>query len=443
MSVRPLPIILLALLLAPANARAAEQLLDTITVPANSSTIVQGTYQLKAGTRYVLEVSGTMKSTNTDGGYGHGYDALYCYEEYVVQSTSCADARKDPSNRTLRAHDVHYSTGAAEDWRLPDQFTSTSKPATDTPAVDYDPNHTYVVGFYPPVSGPIKARTYYAYTGGCPGCTNSTTGSFTVKIYGEPPAGTTPAPSPTPAPGASQPPPVACASASQLIARAAACDETCIACKKFGTTALLPVPKPNMPIDVGGVTISPEAKQILFEAGIEDAETQNLIATLIIQAKAQRLRDQFWGCLYIGNLAPDPYQQPWDHSPKNPVKFPAMIQACSKLIAKEAEKEAAGKPVAVASQAGCKMLFFPIYRNRKESRSPMRRKQINSAARRSLDGGCAVQGGKMSFRVGSRRKGVPLYRLTGRKPGARLVRVARKGTPTPAGSKLYVRWRNP
>ena len=57
-------------------AGAAEELLDTITVPANSSTVIQGTYQLKVGTRYVIEVSGTMTSTNTQGGYGAAYDAL-------------------------------------------------------------------------------------------------------------------------------------------------------------------------------------------------------------------------------------------------------------------------------------------------------------------------------------------------------------------------------
>ena len=438
-------------LLAAAPARAAEELLDTITVPANSSTVIQGTYQLKVGTRYVIEVSGTSKSTNTDGGYGHGYDALYCYEEYNIQETSCATARQDPRNRTLRAHDFHLSSGTVEnDWRLADQFLTTSKPYGDQPAVDYDPNHSYTLGFYPPSAGPIKARTYYAATGGCPGCTNSTTGTFTVKVFGQPET-TTPPPSSDPPPSSppsTTPTEPTCASSTMVLARASQalpCGGACAACKKFGTTNVGKAPEPNKPIQVGDVTMDPEARQILFDAGITDAASQQLIAAMILQAKANRLREQFWGCLHIGTLAPDPYQYPGDYSAKNPQKLSAMVVACSKMIADEAAKEAAaGKPIAIASRAAnCKMLFFPIYRNAKERKSAKRRKQIGAAVKKAITGGCAASGGQLSFSLKSKRKGVPLYKITNRKLKASLVRVARKGTPTPDNAKLYTRWSKP
>jgi hypothetical protein len=438
-------LIALAMTLTAASpASAAEELLDTITVPANSPTVIQGKYELKVGTRYVIEVSGTMESTNTQGGYGARYDALYCITTINTESNHCAEARSTPTNRTARASDFHLSSGSVtNDWRLADQFTKTSKPLGDQPAVDYDPNHSYTVGFYPPSAGPIKAQTYYAATGGCPNCTNSTTGTFTVKVFGEPPA---PAPTPTPPPATIQPPANPnCASAAQLLARTSQCgNETCSACRKIGTTSIMKAPDPNKPVDVGGVTIDPEAKQILFDAGITDAKSQQLIAAMILQAKAKQLREQFWGCLHIGTLAPDPFQYPGDYSAKNPQKLSAMAAACAKMISDEADREAAkSKPIALASQAGCKMLFFPIYKSNKERKSAKRRKQIAAAVKKAITGGCAAEAGQLSFQLKSKKKGVPLYKLTNRKLNASLVRVAPKGTPTPPNAKLYTRWRKP
>jgi hypothetical protein len=447
---RPLLVALLAALVLPAPAIAAEELLDTITVPANSSTVIAGKYQLKAGTRYVIEVSGTEDSVNTNGGYGYRYDALYCVSGIGFDHEECEDERRDPHNRTLRASDFQLSSGSlTNDWRLADQFLTTSKPVGGQAAVDYDPNHSYTLGFYPPADGPIKAQTYYAATGGCPNCTNSTTGTFTVKVFGQP--ATTPppnpTPTPTPAPGSGPDEPT-CASAAAVIAHASQsglpCGGTCMACKKFGTTSVGKAPDPNKPVDVGGVTIDPDAREILFEAGITDAKSQQLIAALIVQARANRLRDQFWGCLHIGTLAPDPQQYPGDYSAKNPQKLSAMVVACSKLIADEAGKEAASsKPVAIASQAkGCRLLFFPIY-TKKDRRSAKRRRQIAKAAQRTLDGGCDSSGSALTFRLKSKRKSMPIYKITNRKLSARLARVAPKGTPTPANAKLYVRWRKP
>ena len=80
----------------------------------------------------------------------------------------------------------------------------------------------------------------------------------------------------------------------------------------------------------------------------------------------------------------------------------------------------------VTSQAGCKVRFFPIYKNKKESRSAKRRRQIKSAVKKAISGSCAAKGGQLSFNLKSKRKSVPLYQLTDRKLSARHVRVAPK-----------------
>jgi hypothetical protein len=234
-------------------------------------------------------------------------------------------------------------------------------------------------------------------------------------------------------------------SAAALLAHAAQCgNETCSACRKFGTTSILKAPDPGKPVDVGGVTIDPEARQIFFDAGITDAKSQQLLAAMILQAKARRLRDQFWGCLHIGTLAPDPHQFPGDYSAPNPQKLSAMSVACAKMISDEADAEAAKRPIAVASQAGstCKMLFFPIY-TKKQRRSAKLRNQVKRAVKRTLNGGCATSSTQLSFRLKSKLKNMPIYKLTNRTPTAKLVRVAPKGTPTPPNAKLYTRWSKP
>src|SRR3712207_3541931 len=109
-------------LLAPATAGAAEQLLDTITVEPASTSLAKGTYPLKKGQRYVIEVTGMMDSVNTDGGYGYRYDALYCVSGIGFDHEECEDERRDPKNRTLRNH--NFGIGTAGVWRRIDQFTT-------------------------------------------------------------------------------------------------------------------------------------------------------------------------------------------------------------------------------------------------------------------------------------------------------------------------------
>ena len=172
-------------LLAPATAGAAEQLLETLTVDPDSRSVMSGTVTLKKGTRYVIEVTGTMQSTG-NGGFGYKFDALYCYAGVGFDHEECEDERRDPANQTQRQSNWWLSAGPGEDWRLPDQFTTTSKPVGDTPVVAYDANHAYSMGFYPPADGPIKAVGDYGRFPD-PNEQNTTTGSFTVKVFGEGP----------------------------------------------------------------------------------------------------------------------------------------------------------------------------------------------------------------------------------------------------------------
>ena len=115
--------------------------------------IVQGTYQLKAGTRYVIEVSGTMKSVNTDGGYGHGYDALYCFgnclrrppgisPEDTLRPVSDGDRSRPMASAAARSHSrwlACFASIAAFVSHAPETSTTvvgvTSLPSGSTPSM--------------------------------------------------------------------------------------------------------------------------------------------------------------------------------------------------------------------------------------------------------------------------------------------------------------------
>ena len=307
--------------------------------------MIQGSYQLKAGTRYIIEVSGTMDSTNTNGGYGYRYDALYCVTGVGFDhEEQCEKVRREPANRTYRSSDFKLSSGSVtDDWRLADQFLTNSKPAQDTPAVDYDPNHSYTLGLYPPADGPIKAQTFYAATSGCPSCTNSTTGTFTVKVFGEPPPTTTPPPQP------SSP----CSGLAAFMAQVKPCSFNggCTVCA-FGPNFEKLAPPPGKPVDIG-VKFGPGVKEAFLEAGITDAATQQVIATLIVKARQKRLRDLADGCLVMngGNLASAAVGAISGRLTRsNP-----LVIACSKLIADEAERAgdarvASGRAIAVSAR---------------------------------------------------------------------------------------------
>jgi hypothetical protein len=354
--------------------------------------------RLEAGTTYRLRVSGVVDETFQEGGAPRRQlrDAFYCFAAPVSREVPepCNDSSPVAFDYIRLVINGEVRTLSAVGGAQP-----------------YRADHVYSVSFTPTTTEPLIARAATVTFGG------TATGNYRLEIYRP-----------------------ACASSAAVLAYASQCgNET----RKLGVTSIMQVPKPNKAVDVGGVTIDPAARQILFDAGITDAHAQALIATMIIQARAQRLRDQFYGCLYIGALAPDPHQPIGDNSARNPQKLSAMSSACAKLISDEAEREAAAsRPVALASQAGCKVIFYPIY-TKKERRSAKRRKQIASAVKRSITGGCASEGPRLGFALKSKRKAVPLYKLTNRKLTARLARVAPKGTPTPANAKMSVLWRKP
>src|SRR5688572_17739980 len=109
-----LPFLLALFLLAPAPAHGAEQLLDTLTVDPDSRSVMSGTVTLKQGTRYVIEVTGTMKSTGQEG-FGYLYDALYCYAGVNFDHEECEDERRDPNNKTHRNFNWWISAGPGDD----------------------------------------------------------------------------------------------------------------------------------------------------------------------------------------------------------------------------------------------------------------------------------------------------------------------------------------
>jgi hypothetical protein len=434
-----LPFLLALMLAAPANAGAAAELLDTLTVDPDSRSVMSGTVTLKKGTRYVIEVTGTMKSTGMEG-RGYLFDALYCYAGVNFDHEECEDERRDPNNKAHRNHNWWISAGPGDDWRLADQFTTTGKPLQDTPVVAYDPNHAYSTGFYPPADGPIKAVGYYGRFPD-PNEQNDTSGSFTIKVFGE---AATPSPSPspsaTPSPSASpspspSPTPSPCASAADRLARAAQAG-----CKDLGATWIMGFPEAMQATDIGGVKIPPDVKQIFLDAGITDAKDQQLIASIIIKAKHRKLLEDFYGCLAFGGLLPPSGRVFGSGGPPDPGRPGALRLACSKIVAEAAG--AAGTPLALSSAAGCKVFFYPLY-TKAQKRSAKKRKRVKAAVKKAFAGGCAISDNNINLTMRSKQKGVPLAALTGRTLGARLSRTAGKGGASSPNSKLLIRWRKP
>jgi hypothetical protein len=367
-----------------------------------------------------------MQSTGPEG-YGYQYDALYCYAGVKFDHEECEDERRDPNNRTQRNANFVIGAGGGsgpkDDWRISDQFTTTSKPPSDTPAVGYDANHVYTVAFYPPADGPIRGAGSFALNP-CPTCQNTTTGTFTVKVFG--PAAAAPSPSGSPAP-ADKP----CVTAAQLAFASKVCAGA------VGDIFSKPAPKPGEPTEVG-IQISPEVQQLFLDAGIENAATQQLIASLIVKARIKHLQDQVDGCLLFGTFTGDDKFE----LTGEPNKLEALTVACVNLVAREAERAAKSGGARAAAAGRCSVYFYPVYK-RGHVPSKKRRRAIGRAAQKALNGSCASEGGKFTLAVKSRRKSVPLAKLLGRKLGASIVRVAPKSTPTPANAQLRFRWRKP
>src|SRR5947209_12416285 len=82
----------------------ADQLLETVTVDASSSSLTHGTVALHTGTKYQLQVSGTFTLAN---GFGESFDedALYCYGDHGFDSPQCTPP--------TRAGDFYVGSGTS------------------------------------------------------------------------------------------------------------------------------------------------------------------------------------------------------------------------------------------------------------------------------------------------------------------------------------------
>lgn len=162
----------------PAGA-AAEALLDTITIDATRDSTKTGTVTLKRGTQYRLEVTGTM---TVSGPYL--YDAVYCYGERKG-GTYCNPPRRicciDGPGLSVRT-----STGGGH-VRID---CNQDAPDTCSNATDYRASHIYSVNYHPNNDGKLTAIVRNATSACDPAeCGETTSGSFTIKIYGPGPAG--------------------------------------------------------------------------------------------------------------------------------------------------------------------------------------------------------------------------------------------------------------
>jgi hypothetical protein len=414
----------LAFALSAGPASAADELIETITVPA--VTKVEGKVALAQGTRYTLEVTGTMDSTGPEG-YGYQYDAMYCVHGIGFDHPECETKRQDPKNHESRSAGFEIGAGADDRWATIDRFSSSSAPYTDTSlVVDYNAAHQYSVPFVAPASAPLRAGFSMAIHP-CSGCQGTTTGSFTVKVFG-PAAAPAPSPSASPSPAGTAKP---CVSAAQVAFASTIC------LGAVGDIFSKPAPQPGKPTEVG-IQIPPDVQQIFLDAGIENAATQQLIATLIVNARIARLHDQLRGCVEFNTSTGDDKFA----VSEAPDKLAALVVACQVLIVKEAEKAAQNGGARMAAAGKCSVHFHPVYK-RGHVPSRKRRRAIGKAAKKAFTGTCASEGGRLTLSVTSRRKGVPLAKLTGRKLGASVVRVAPKGAPTPADARLNFRWRKP
>jgi hypothetical protein len=163
----------------PSAGAAGETLIDTITIDATADSTKTGTVTLKRGTRYRLEVTGTMTVSGP-----LLYDAVYCYGERTG-GTQCDPPRRDCcidgpglSVRTSTAGG-HVRIDCNQD-----------APDTCSNATGYQASHIYSVNFHPNNDGKLTAIVRNATSACDPAeCGETTTGSFTIKIYGPGPAG--------------------------------------------------------------------------------------------------------------------------------------------------------------------------------------------------------------------------------------------------------------
>jgi hypothetical protein len=166
----------------PGARAATNQLLETITVGAAKTTATTGTVQLKHGTKYQLQVTGTFTITGP-GGQGYDYDALYCYGDFGFLTGTppqCQPPMQEPN------FFVSVGSGPLK------EIDAYQTPTGGTTNLGYNTSHHYVTDFYPPADGTLRAGGWDAYTH-CKSqptpCQDVIAGTVTIQIYGPSPRG--------------------------------------------------------------------------------------------------------------------------------------------------------------------------------------------------------------------------------------------------------------
>jgi hypothetical protein len=171
--------------LAP-NAIAADQLLETVNVDPANTAVTTGPVQLKQGTEYQLQISGTFTLAN---GFGQSFDedALYCFGDMGFVTPQCTPTPQ-------RFGDFYIGSGSSSLKNI-DEY---QEPGGGGPQIGYGITHRYNVNFYPPANGPLIAGGTLAQSqcksGPNPCTTTISGGPITIQIYG--PAATPPPPPP-------------------------------------------------------------------------------------------------------------------------------------------------------------------------------------------------------------------------------------------------------
>lgn len=419
-----------ALLAAPAAAD-ADELLDTITHDAAKRTVTVGTAPLTAGTRYVLEATGTKDSKSTESGFGFRYDALYCYGGIGFDHEECV--RSGPSDHGH--HDsgfrVAIEGAAATAFRAIDGFGG--------PVVDYDPNHSYTVPFTAPSSGRLAVGDDYAFgvCGPGSGCVNQTTGSYTVKIFGPAAAQPPPSATATPGGGGGDGTPTPCAAASVL--RGRVCADKLI---QFGVPAGYDAPSFGKPITITSADIPPQTTKVLLELGIDDPEIQRIVVTMMVRQRAKRRQDELEGCILMGQLIKD-YGRGIDGGRIGAYlggKNGALFHGCTKFLVGEYEA-GRGRSAHIAAD-GCDIYFVPLFPKGKPINKRRRAQQLRLAPK-VLTGSCTATRNTFSGTLGAQGKARTVNRLFDGRMRTAVASIAPKGAKVRSGSHLAVKWSVP
>jgi hypothetical protein len=156
----------------PRSRTSALRLLETLTVPvtSNPQAVIPTSTSLRKSASYRLVISGAITATATGPGYSIGdkNDAFYCYESFgsspnVAPGASCTSNIRRSSALTIL-------TGAGS------QPVDTAL-GLPPGSVRYRPSHRYSLSFKARRRGKLNFQAFQQ-------AAISTTGSFTVKLYG-------------------------------------------------------------------------------------------------------------------------------------------------------------------------------------------------------------------------------------------------------------------